>query len=180
MRPVSSQYRVAQINIARMIAPLGDPVMHGFVSRLAELNELADRSPGFVWRLQGDAGDATSIRAFDDPALLVNMSVWETVEALHAYVYRSQHGSMVRDRKNWFQKLDGPYYAIWWVPRGHIPSVEEGKDRLASLAQHGATPHAFWFGDRFPSPDAPPASDPQSDRIARLEGPASRGTGRSS
>jgi hypothetical protein len=148
----SSKYCVAQINVARMVAPLDDPLMAGFVAQLAEINALADTSPGFVYRLVGDGGDATSLRVFDDPLIIVNLSVWASVDALQAYVYRSAHARVMRDRKKWFHKFDGPYYALWWVPAGHIPSVEEGKDRLQHLARHGATAHAFWFGDPFVPP----------------------------
>jgi hypothetical protein len=143
---------VAQINIARMVAPLTDPAMAEFVAQLAEINALADRSPGFVWRLQSDEGDSTSIRVFDDPLVLVNMSVWENVEALHQYVYTSSHKLVMRDRKKWFRKMDGPYYALWWIAPGHTPSIEEGKERLAHLEAHGATSHAFWFGTTFAAP----------------------------
>lgn len=139
---------LAQINIARMVAPLADPRMAEFVAQLAEINALAERSPGFVWRLQGESGDATSI-ALSDPTLLVNISVWESIESLHAYTYRSAHARVMRDRKKWFSKLDGPYYALWWVPYGHLPSVAEGEARLALLAAHGASERAFWFGTRF-------------------------------
>jgi hypothetical protein len=147
---MTSAYRLAQINLARMVAPIDSPKLADFVAQLADINALADRSPGFVWRLQSAAGDATAIRAFDDPLVLVNMSVWESVEALHAYVYRSAHSALLRDRKRWFQKYDGPYYALWWIHQGHIPTIEEGKARLDHLATYGATQHAFWFGEPFP------------------------------
>lgn len=136
---------IAQINVGRTIAPLDDVRLAGFVAQLAEINALADRSPGFVWRLQSETGDATSVRAYDDPRIIVNMTVWENLETLHAYVYRSAHVGVLRDRKRWFEKWPGPYYALWWVPRGHIPTVEEGKQRLAYLAEHGPSEHAFWF-----------------------------------
>ncbi|HEX3594081.1 MAG TPA: DUF3291 domain-containing protein [Polyangiaceae bacterium] len=136
---------IAQINVGRMVAPLADPVMAGFASRLDAINALADAYPGFVWRLRSEAGDATAIRAFDDPLVLVNMSVWESIDALHAYVYRSDHVALVRDRKKWFVPMSGPYYALWWVAPGHRPSVQEGKERLECLAAHGPSEHAFWF-----------------------------------
>lgn len=138
-------HHLAQINVGRTVAPLDDPRLAGFVSQLAEINALADRSPGFVWRLQTPAGDATSVRAYDDPRVIVNMSVWQSLETLHAYVYRSAHVGVLRDRKRWFEKWSGPYYALWWIPKGHVPTVEEGKARLEYLAQHGPSEHAFWF-----------------------------------
>jgi hypothetical protein len=151
--------QVAQINIARMLAPLDSPVMSEFVANLESINALADHSPGFVWRLTGGGDDATALRAFDDPLIIVNMSVWESMDALHDYVYRSAHGSIARKRRQWFEPSGEPYYALWWVPRGHVPTVDEGKARLAHLVRHGATAHAFWFGlpfaaDGTPSPRA--------------------------
>jgi hypothetical protein len=148
---------IAQINIGRTVAPLDDPRLAGFVAQLDAINAVADASPGFVWRLQTESGDATALRVFDDPLIIVNMSVWESLEALHAYVYRSAHARVLRERMRWFDKLSGPYYAIWWVPEGHVPTVEEGKARLAHLEQHGPSEHAFWFGTQFDvRPEAAP------------------------
>lgn len=149
-----SAFYLAQINVARMRAPLTDPLMAGFVAQLDPINALADRSPGFVWRLQDDAGDATSIRVFDDALILVNMSVWETLAALRAYVYRSAHLGALRDRKRWFELPDGPHLALWWIPAGHVPTPEEGKQRLEHLRRHGPTPDAFSFQHAFPAPRA--------------------------
>ena len=140
---------LAQINIARMQAPLDDPLMAHFVAQLDSINALAERSPGFVWRLQDEAGDATSIRVYDDDRILVNMSVWETREDLRDYVYRSSHLDVLRDRKRWFEPLDGPYLALWWIPAGHVPTPEEGKQRLDHLRRHGPTPEAFTFKHLF-------------------------------
>jgi heme-degrading monooxygenase HmoA len=142
-------FHLAQLNIARMVAPLDDPVMAGFVARLDEINRLADRSPGFVWRLHSYAGDATSVRAYDDERTLVNLSVWESVEALKAYVYKSDHGAAMRHRRQWFEKFDGPYMVLWWVPAGEIPTVGEAKARLEHLQQVGASAHAFTFREIF-------------------------------
>ncbi len=141
---------LAQVNIARMKAPLEDPLMAGFVARLEEINALADRSPGFVWRLQTPEGDATYLRPSGDDRILFNLSVWETVEDLRAYVYRSVHVEVLRRRPEWFEKFERPYLALWWVPAGHVPPVEEAKERLAHLQEHGPTPFAFTFRDRFP------------------------------
>ena len=145
-------HHLAQINIARMHAPLDDPLMAGFVAQLDPVNALADQSPGFVWRLQDEAGDATSIRVFDDDRILVNMSVWETMEALRDYVYRSGHLGVLRDRKRWFEPPDGPYLALWWIPAGHVPTPEEGRQHLDHLRRHGPTPEAFTFKSLFPAP----------------------------
>ena len=147
------KYQIAQVNIARMLAPLDDPVMAGFVARLAEINALADRSPGFVWRLQTEEGDATYLRPYDDDRILFNLSVWESVEQLKDYVYRSAHGEVMRQRRQWFEKFEGMYMALWWVKVGHIPTVAEAKQRLVHLQHHGDTPFAFTFKRLFPPAD---------------------------
>ena len=141
---------LAQVNIARMRAPLDDPVMAGFVARLNEINALADASRGFVWRLQTPEGNATYLRPYDDDRILVNMSVWETVEDLRTYVYRTAHAEVLRARAEWFEKLGAQAVALWWVPAGHLPSVDEAKKRLAHLQERGPTPFAFTFQTLFP------------------------------
>ena len=148
---------LAQVNIARMRGPLDSAVMAEFVARLDEINALADGSPGFVWRLQTDAGNATALRPYDDQLILINMSVWETPEALRDYVYRSSHAGVMRQRRAWFERFDGMYYALWWVHAGHIPSIEEAKQRLDELRAYGDGPRAFSFAKIFPAPDAAPA-----------------------
>ena len=146
------QYHLAQINIARMLAPIDDPIMAEFVAQLAPINALADESPGFVWRLQSESGDATSIKVYDDNMIIINITVWESVESLREFAYRSAHVGLMRDRKRWFEIFDGPYYALWWVPAGHLPSTEEGKERLGHLRQDGDTAYAFSFKNIFPKP----------------------------
>ena len=147
-------YHLAQINIARMLAPIDDPVMEEFVAQLAPVNALADSSPGFVWRLQSESGDATSIKVYDDDMIIVNLTVWESVEALREFVYKGAHHGVLRDRKRWFEKFDGPYYALWWVSAGHIPSTQEAKERLEHLREHGDSEYAFSFQHAFPQPSA--------------------------
>ncbi len=149
-------YSLAQVNIARMLAPLSDPLMAGFVARLDTVNALADASPGFIWRLQSPEGNATGVRAYEDEMILVNMSMWASLEDLTRYVYasESQHRDVMKQRRRWFQRFDGPYVALWWVPQGHIPTVEEAKERLEHLRTHGESPHAFTFKKPFPAPDA--------------------------
>jgi Domain of unknown function (DUF3291) len=147
-------YHIGQINIARMLAPIDDPIMADFVAQLAPVNALADGSPGFVWRLQTDSGDATSIKVYDDDFIIVNLTVWESVETLREFVYKNAHYGVLRDRKRWFTKFDGPYYALWWVPAGQLPSIEEGKERLDYLRQYGDSAHAFSFKNLFPEPVA--------------------------
>ncbi|OAI43143.1 hypothetical protein AYO41_02805 [Verrucomicrobia bacterium SCGC AG-212-E04] len=147
-------FHLAQINIARCRAPLDSPVMRGFVERLDTVNALADASPGFIWRLQTDAGDATSIQAFDDPLIIVNLSVWSGLEPLRDYVYRSSHAEAFRQRGDWFEPAAGPHLACWWISAGTIPTVEEGKRRLDMLAARGPTADAFTFRSAFLSPPA--------------------------
>jgi hypothetical protein len=145
-------YHLAQINIARMLAPIDDPRMADFVALLTPVNALADRSPGFVWRLQTDSGDATSLKVYDDEMIIINLTVWENVESLREFVYKDAHYTVLRDHKRWFEKFDGPYYALWWIPAGELPSIEEARQRLDHLRQHGDTSYAFSFNDIFPQP----------------------------
>lgn len=139
-------YHIAQINIARMKASLDDPVMAGFVARLDEINALADGSSGFVWRLQaGEGSVAAYLRPYGDERIIVNMSVWETIDALKAYVYRGEHAEVLRQRREWFEKFSGAYAALWWAPTGHVPGIDEAKKRLAHLEAHGPSQFAFTF-----------------------------------
>jgi hypothetical protein len=146
-------WHLAQINIGRLVAPVDDPRIAGFISQLDAINALAEQTPGFVWRLQSDSGNATDIVYNDDPFYILNMSVWESIEALRDYVYKSPHVQVMRDRAQWFEKLALPYYCLWWVPAGHRPTVAEGRERLEHYQKHGATPYSFWFSKRFPAPE---------------------------
>ena len=147
-------WHLAQLNVARMLAPLEDPRMAEFTDNLEAINHLAETSPGFVWRLQTEEGDATSIQAFDDPQLLVNMSVWQSVGALNAFAYDSRHINFLRKRQQWFERSGQAYLVLWWIPAGHIPSVEEAKARLGRLRESGPGPEAFTFRKRFAPPSA--------------------------
>ena len=140
------RYHLAQVNIARAKASLEDEVMQSFVARLDEINTLAEASPGFVWRLKSDdAGPSSYLQPYEDERLLVNMSVWESVVALKDFTYRTVHTEVLRDRKYWFEKFEGTYLALWWVPEGHTPSIDEMKKRLAYLEEHGPSQYAFTF-----------------------------------
>lgn len=150
-----SRYHLAQLNIAKMKHPLEAPEMADFVANLDAINALADGSPGFVWRLQTEEGDATAIRTFG-PDTLVNMSVWTDVESLHDYVYRSAHAAIMSRRKEWFERTREAYTVLWWMPRGSIPTVDEAKEKLGRLRSVGPTPEAFTFKKVFPAPDAAP------------------------
>jgi hypothetical protein len=136
-------FHLAQVNIARLRAPLDDPLVAEFVARLDEINALADKAPGFVWRLQTAAGNSTALRLYDDDRILFNVSVWHTVEDLRRFVYRDEHAAVMRQRKSWFERFDGMYLALWWIPAGHIPSMEEAKQRLEHLRSNGESRHAF-------------------------------------
>ncbi|MGA7416032.1 MAG: DUF3291 domain-containing protein [Bryobacteraceae bacterium] len=144
--------QLAQINIARLVAPLDDPRITDFVAQLDSVNALAEQTPGFIWRLKSDSGNATDVPYSDDPFAIVNMSVWESVEALRDFTYMSRHIEVFRDRAKWFEKPDKPHYCLWWIPAGHIPTVAEGRLRLESYQKRGATPYSFWFSQRFPAP----------------------------
>jgi Domain of unknown function (DUF3291) len=136
------------VNIALPLAPIDEPLMAEFVALLAPINALADDALGFVWRLQTEDGDATAIEAFDDDRMIVNMSVWETIDDLARFVYRSGHVDVMRRRREWFERI-GIHMVLWWVAVGHVPSVDEAEERLDHLREHGPTPHAFTFKARF-------------------------------
>ena len=146
---MSERFQIAQANMARMRAPRDDPIMAEFSAWLEPINALADASPGFVWRLQTDEGDATSIRAVSDPLILFNMSVWESVEALELYVYRSDHVRALQQRKSWFEGPSGPTSVLWWVRAGELPTIDEAVKRFEHLRERGPTRQAFTFTQRF-------------------------------
>lgn len=147
-----SNYHLAQINIARMLAPIDDSFMAEFVAQLPSINALAEQSPGYVWRLQSDDGDATSIKVYDDDIIIINLTVWENLDALREFVYKSAHYGVLRNRKSWFEIFKGAYYALWWIPAGHLPSTDEAKERLEHLRANGESPFAFSFKHVFPEP----------------------------
>jgi hypothetical protein len=143
-------WHLAQVNIGRARGAITDSVMQGFVARLEEINALAERSPGFVWRLQTEDGNATAFRPYpDDNSILINMSVWSDFESLREYVFRSLHAEVMRQRREWFERFEGVYAALWWVPAGYRPSLEEAVTRLACLEEKGPTPEAFTFAQAF-------------------------------
>ena len=148
----SSGWHLAQVNVARALAPLDSPVMAGFVARIAEINALAEASPGYVWRFQDDTGNALYVRPYEDAHILFNLSVWQTPDHLRAYVYRSNHVEVMRQKQQWFEPSDEAILALWWIPAGTLPTVEEAKARLAHLRQHGASAHAFGFREIFSPP----------------------------
>jgi hypothetical protein len=146
-------WHLAQINIGRLVAARGDPRVAPFFDALDRINALADAAPGFVWRLQDESGNATDISYAPDPLLAVNMSVWTDAESLFDYVYRSAHTPVMARRREFFQRMEGVYQALWWIPAGTIPTVNDGLSRLWMLEQFGPCPQAFTFKARFPKPD---------------------------
>lgn len=148
-----SAYELAQLNVAIMKEPLESPSMSDFVANLDRINALAESSPGYVWRLQTEAGDATAFRPMGENTL-VNMSVWQDIESLNKYVYRSAHVEIMRRRKEWFERMQDAYVVLWWVPKGHRPSTTEAITRLELLRKKGPTVDAFTFRQAFLPPDA--------------------------
>lgn len=149
---MSRGFNLAQLNIGRTRYPIDDPRMAGFVNRLAEINALAERSPGYVWRLQGDSGDATGLHFFDDPLTIVNLTVWESADDLYSFTYHTDHIEVFRLRRGWFEQWPGPHLVLWWIPAGSTPSVEEAVARLDRLAADGPGPEAFTLKERFATP----------------------------
>ncbi|AGI25005.1 hypothetical protein H681_15685 [Pseudomonas sp. ATCC 13867] len=149
---MSSNYHLAQVNIAKARAPLDQPLMKGFVDQLDAINRLAEASPGFIWRLQTDEGDATSIRAFDDPLIIVNLSLWTSVEALREYVYGGEHLAVLRNKRDWMEKLPTPSLALWWLPAGELPDVWMARRKLELLQAQGACDEVFTFARPYSMP----------------------------
>ena len=148
---MSKRLHLAQANIARMRGSYEDPIMAGFVARLDKLYEIADSSPGFVWRLQDEIANDEAARIFDSDQLVFNLSVWASVEALETYVYKSGHIEAVRKRSEWFEKLDRAPFVFWWIEPGHRPTIEEAKARFDLLWTSGPSANAFTFRHTFPA-----------------------------
>jgi len=147
-------YDLAQLNVGRLHAPIDAPETAAFVAALDPINALADAAPGFLWRLQTEDGNATAIHVSDDPLFIVNMSVWESLEALANFVYRSAHTDVMRRRAEWFERSANAYVVLWWVPRGHRPTVDEAIGRLERLRRDGPTENAFTFRHPLSPPDS--------------------------
>lgn len=145
-------HHLAQVNIAKFLKPIDDPSNADFVNNLDRVNAVAEAQPGFVWRLKGEGNDATSLRAFDDPNIAVNLSVWVDLDSLTTFVYRdAAHRDIMRRRREWFDRMEF-YMALWWVPAGHIPTIDEAKARLDLIARLGPTADAFTFRQTFAAP----------------------------
>ena len=157
-----SRYQLAQLNIAKGRGTINEPVMADFKAHIERINALAEAAPGFVWRLKDEGGDATALRPFG-PEYYVNLSVWENIDALHHFAFRSAHIDILRRRREWFERMDEAYAVLWWIPGGHVPAVEEAAERLAQFRKRGPTQEAFSFQTAFPHPgkDASPRAQAQ-------------------
>jgi Domain of unknown function (DUF3291) len=159
-----TRWRIAQVNVAKLIAPLDDPRIDDFRNALERINLLGEAQPGFVWRATGAGFDATDCRVFDDPDILVNATVWESLEHLAAFAYRTDHRDFVRRRLDWFEAPTEAFLAIWWIPEGRVPTLDECVERLIHIRAYGPTPFAFDFRTRFAAPSD--VSDAPSERVA--------------
>ena len=164
------EFVLAQVNIGRLRGPVDSPQLAGFMAALDPVNALADAAPGFVWRLQTEDGNATAVRAFEwdqagSAGVILNMSVWESVEALAAFVYSEQHRQVLRRRREWFERMEEAYLALWWIPRGQIPTTGDAEDRIRHLRAHGPTARAFTLRVHFP----PPGDGEASPRAGRAD-----------
>ncbi|MFI9562829.1 DUF3291 domain-containing protein [Streptomyces rishiriensis] len=173
---------LAQLNVATLRHPLDDPRTASFVEMLDPVNAVADSAPGFVWRLvEEGAADATGLRPAGE-GVIVNLTVWQTREALWDFTYRSGHLEAMRRRREWFERHTEAHLVLWWVPAGHLPTVDEALERLADLRAHGPSPRAFTFASSCTAAEAaqhlqavPSAQPEQAARGARptLAGDAS-------
>jgi hypothetical protein len=161
-----SLFQLAQINIGRLAAPLDAPQLRDFVDNLDRINALAESSPGFVWRLKGEGNDATDLKAFADPMIITNMSVWTDMGALADFVYRSDHIAIMRRRREFFEVPSEPFMALWWTPAGEVPTVADAIERLERLRRDGPTQFAFSFREPFPPPAGAGSITPVLDECA--------------
>ena len=148
-----SRWQLAQINVGTLVGPEGDPRVQAFFDQLDAVNAIAESTPGFVWRLKGEGNNATDINPTPDARFVLNISVWEGVEALMAFAYRSGHSSVLARRTAWFEPHPGNHMALWWVPAGTQPGMEAGLARLWLLDRYGPTQEAFTFRTRFGPPE---------------------------
>jgi Domain of unknown function (DUF3291) len=145
--------QLAQINIARMKGVnINDPIMQEFVDNLDAVNALAESSEGFVWRLKEENNNATSFNPYNDEQVIVNISVWQNVETLEEFVYKTFHTDFLKRRREWFQTFGKAYTALWWIDQGQYPTLAEAVARLDHLQTHGASPYSFDFRKKFPPP----------------------------
>ncbi|MFE7812562.1 DUF3291 domain-containing protein [Streptomyces sp. NPDC057433] len=161
MTEATPAYELAQVNIARLKAPLDSPQLKDFVDNLDPVNADAEAAEGFVWRLRSEEGNATDVAVFDDAWLILNMTVWRDTDTLTAYMYRGRHREMLARRREFFERVQEAMTTLWWVPEGHRPTVAEAEARLLHLRAHGPTPYAFTLRTSFP----PGASTPVTGEV---------------
>lgn len=152
-KATSMQYYLAQVNIAKMLAPIDSPLMADFVANLDRINALAESSDGFIWRLKTEGNNATDIKVYDDDFIIVNMSVWRDIDSLFAFTYHSSHTEIFKRRREWFEKMSDMYMCLWYVEENKMPTPQDAVDKLDYLRKHGETPHAFTFKKRFTAAD---------------------------
>lgn len=148
-----TSYQLAQINIGRMAGQdINDPIMKEFVDNLDAINQLAEQSEGFIWRLKDESNNASSFNPYHDDRVIINMSVWKDLPSLEAFTFKSLHTDFLKRRKEWFTAFGKPYIAMWWIQAGEIPSIEAAVERLDYLQNHGPSEYAFNFRKKFPAP----------------------------
>lgn len=147
-------FHLAQLNIATALAPMESHVMKDFVDNLEKINGIGEASPGFVWRLKDESGDATSIQVYDDPNIIINLTVWQDPESLKHFLFKTEHAQFLKRKKEWFQPVKEATYVLWWIPQGHVPDVQEAKVKLEHLIANGDSAEAFSFKKLFPAPDS--------------------------
>ena len=154
MKDKENVFQLAEINVARMKGvSINDPIMKEFVDNLDRVNNLAETSEGFVWRLKDESNNATNLNPYNDEQVIINLSVWESIESLEHYVYKTFHTDFLKRRREWFQTYGKVHTALWWVPQGQFPTVEEAVDKLDYLKKNGASPLVFDFRNKFPQPN---------------------------
>ena len=147
------KYHLAEINIARMKGvDINDPIMKEFVENLDAVNQIAEKSEGFVWRLKDENNNATSLNPYDDEQIIINVSVWKSLETLEEFMYRTFHAEFLKRRKDWFTSFGKAHTAMWWIPAGHLPSLEEAVGKLDLLQKNGSSQDSFDFRNKFPAP----------------------------
>ncbi|TPV55643.1 DUF3291 domain-containing protein [Aestuariibacter sp. GS-14] len=144
--------QLAQLNVAKTRYPLDDPRIKDFVDNLDRVNAIAEASEGFIWRLKDDAGNATNIKAFDDPDVILNMSVWSCPQTLKDFLFKTIHRDFLRRKSEWFFAPQTNMYVLWWIEDGHIPTIDEALERLTLLQELGESPEAFSFKSNYPAP----------------------------
>ena len=154
-----SHYHLAEINIAKMKGvDINDPIMKEFTDNLDLINTLAENSDGFVWRLKDDSYNATNLNPYNDEQIIVNVSVWENIETLEHYMYKTFHSDFLKRRKEWFLKFGKAHTAMWWIPKGDIPTLEEAVEKLDYLQKNGVSELVFDLRNKFPAPKLKNAS----------------------